>query len=78
MPSSEGADKANAVQRQKYGAGYSAEMSRRNKLRKTHGTGGYFRWLKDHDPEAFKQLIAKREARRKGGQASTREEKINR
>ena len=58
--------KSNQTQRNMYGGpdGYSAEMKRRQSLRKTHGTGG-FRWLKENDPEKLKQIIADRDKKRR-------------
>jgi len=63
--SEEARAKSNAVQRQKYGKDYSAEMRRRASLRKTHGFYNYFGYLKEHDPDRFKQIIADREANRR-------------
>lgn len=60
----EAREKSNEAQRRKYGKDYSAEMRRRQSLRKNFKTGG-FRWLKEHDPERFKQIIADREAKRR-------------
>lgn len=64
MPSSEGAKKSNAVQRQKYGEGYSEEMRRRRKLRKNWSRPGGFAWMKEHDPEKFARINAANKARR--------------
>ncbi len=64
---------ANDKQQSKY-KDVSAEMRRRQALRKTHGTGGW-RWMKENDPERFKQIIEQREKNRaknknrSGGQA---------
>jgi len=55
--------KAIEIQQSKY-KDLSAEMARRANMRKTHGTGGW-RYMKEHDPERFKQIIAEREAKRK-------------
>lgn len=53
------------TQIERYGGpeGYSAEMKRRQSLRKTHGTGGW-RWMKQHDPKRFAKIMKERDARR--------------
>lgn len=56
--------KSHEAQRQLYGEGYSAEMSRRAKQRKTQGHGG-FRDMKLNHPEKFAKLLADREKKRK-------------
>lgn len=66
---------SNEKQRLAYGDGYHEEMKRRQSLRKTHGTGG-FRWLKENDPERFKQIIAEREAKRKSNGISPTMEQV--
>lgn len=67
-------ERSTASQLAKYGGkeGYAAEMRRRQALRKTKGTGGW-RYMKEHDPERFKQIIAEREAKRKAKNAQERE-----
>lgn len=57
---------ANAKQQQRY-SDLSAEMRRRASLRKTFAPGnGGFRYLKEHDPEKFKQTFSGRKRNAKG------------
>lgn len=63
---SKSSKEANAKQHQRY-PDLSAEMRRRANLRKTFAPGnGGFRYLKEHEPEKFKQTFSGRKRNAKG------------
>ncbi len=60
----EGAFKGNRTRKKMYTKKQIAEMNRKGGL-VSKGGGQYFKWLKENDPDKLREIIRKREIKRK-------------